>query len=127
MGRNARIVQEKRGALGAAPCYAYLVDWRSPAKNGTLGAHHGVELPFVFDTVGSFPDLAPRAAEAQALADEMSKRWASFARTGNPNAAGLAEWPAYSAPRRATMIFDSPSSLGEDPLGAEQALLAAYG
>jgi para-nitrobenzyl esterase len=126
MGRNARIVQEKRGALGAAPCYAYLVDWRSPAKQGTLGAHHGVELPFVFDTVGSFPDLAPRAADAQALADEMSKRWATFARTANPNVAGLPEWPNYSAPRRATMIFDSPSSLGEDPLGPEQALLAAY-
>ena len=127
MGRNARIVQEKRGALGAAPCYAYLVDWRSPTKNGTLGAHHGVELPLVFDTVGSFPDLASRAVAAQALADEMSKRWASFARTGNPNAAGLADWLPYSAPRRATMIFDSPSSQDEDPLGAEQALLAAYG
>jgi para-nitrobenzyl esterase len=126
MGRNARIVQEKRGALAAAPCYAYLVDWRSPAKNGTLGAHHGVELPFVFDTVGSFPDLAPRAAEAQSLADEMSRRWAGFARTGNPNVAGLPDWPAYSAPRRATMIFDSPSSLDDDPLGAEQALIAAY-
>jgi para-nitrobenzyl esterase len=127
MGRNARIVQEKRAAHATAPCYAYLVDWRSPVKNGTLGAHHGVELPMVFDTVESFPDLAPRVAEARALADEMSARWASFARTGNPNVAGLPEWPAYSAPRRATMLFDSPCALREDPLGAEQALLAAYG
>lgn len=127
MGRNARIVQEKRGVLGEAPCYGYLVDWQSPARNGTLRAHHGVELPMVFDTVASSLDLAPRAAEAQALADEMSMRWARFARNGNPNAAGLPEWPAYSAPRRATMIFDSPCSLGEDPLGAEQALIAAYG
>lgn len=127
MGRNARIVQEKRGASGGAPCYGYLVDWRSPARNGALGAHHGVELPMVFDTVASSPDLASRAAEAQALADEMSARWARFARTGDPNVAGLPEWPAYSAPRRATMIFDSPCSLGADPLGAEQALIAAYG
>ena len=81
----------------------------------------------VFDTVASSPDLASRAAEAQALADEMSARWARFARTGDPNVAGLPEWPAYSAPRRATMIFDSPCSLGADPLGAEQALIAAYG
>lgn len=126
MGRNARIVQEKRSVLGQAPCYGYLVDWRSPVNGGKLRAHHGVELPMVFDTVGAFPNLAPRGAEAQALADGMSRRWAAFARTGDPNVAGLPDWPAYSAPRRAMMIFDTPCALSDDPLGAEQALVAAY-
>lgn len=127
MGRNARIVQEKRGGQAKAACYAYLVDWQSPVNGGKLRAHHGVELPMVFDTVASFPNLAPRAAEAQALADVMSRRWAAFARTGDPNVAGLPAWPAYSAPQRATMIFDSPCALSDDPLGAEQALIAVYG
>jgi len=126
MGRNARIVLEKRGALGQAPAYGYLVDWRSPVEGGKLRSHHGVELPMVFDTISSAPGLAPRAAEAQVLADVMSRRWARFARTGNPNHQGLPEWPAYSAPARATMVFDSPCALREDPLGAEQALIAAY-
>ncbi|MEN2788551.1 carboxylesterase/lipase family protein [Sphingomonas oligophenolica] len=127
MGRNARVVQEKRAVAGTAPCYAYLVAWQSPVSGGTLRAHHGVELPMVFDTVADFPNLAPRATEAQALANVMSRRWAAFARTGNPNVAGLPEWPAYSDPRRATMIFDSPCALSDDPLGVEQALIAAYG
>jgi para-nitrobenzyl esterase len=126
MGRNARIVQEKRSALRKAPCFSYLVEWQSPANGGKLRAHHGVELPMVFDTVGAAPGLSSRAREAQALADNMSRRWAAFARTGNPNAAGLADWPAYSAPRRATMIFDSPWAVADDPVGAEQALIAAY-
>ncbi|MEO9133027.1 MAG: carboxylesterase/lipase family protein, partial [Sphingomonas sp.] len=127
MGRNARIVQEKRAGPGMAPCYGYLVNWKSPVDGGKLRAHHGVELPMVFDTVADFPNLAPRATEAQALSNVMSRRWAAFARTGNPNVAGLSEWPAYSDPRRATMIFDSPCTLRDDPLGAEQALIVGYG
>ncbi|AJP73844.1 carboxylesterase/lipase family protein [Sphingomonas hengshuiensis] len=126
MGRNARIVLEKRGAMGAALAYGYLVDWRSPVDGGRLRSHHGVELPMVFDTVAAAPGIAPRAAEAQALAAIMSRRWATFARTGNPNVAGLPDWPAYAAPARATMIFDSPCSVRDDPLGAEQALVAAH-
>ena len=127
MGRNARIVLEKRAALGRAPAYGYLVNWGSPAAGGKLRSHHGVELPMVFDTVGAVPDLTPRAAEAQLLATDMSRRWATFARTGNPNSAGLPEWPSYAAPARATMVFDSPCAVRDDPLGAEQALIATYG
>ena len=80
----------------------------------------------VFDTVADFPDLAPRAADAQALADIMRRYWASFARTGNPNTVDLPPWPEYKIPARRTMIFDTPCSVQIDPLGAEQALIAAY-
>lgn len=126
MGRNARIVCEKRAALGRASVHAYVVDWETPVQGGKLRSPHGVELPMVFNTVADFADLAPREAEAQALANDMSHRWASFARSGDPNMTGLMDWPAYALPRRETMLFDSPPSVKADPLGAEQALIAAY-
>ncbi len=126
MGRNARIVAENRAALAQAPVWSYVVNWRTPAGGGLLRSPHGVEVPMVFDTVADVPDLAPRRADAQALANIMRRYWASFARTGNPNTAGLPQWPEYAIPARSTMIFDTPCSVQKDPLGAEQALIAAY-
>lgn len=126
MGRNHRTVVDARARLGQAPAYSYVVNWRSPAQGGKLRSPHGVEVPMVFDNVAAVPDFAPRLADAQKLADDMSTRWATFARTGNPNIAGGIDWPAYDKVRHASMIFDTPSSLRNDPLGAEQALISIY-
>src|SRR4029450_3222231 len=35
-----------------AATYMYEFAWRSPQMGGRLGAAHGVEIPFVFDTLG---------------------------------------------------------------------------
>jgi hypothetical protein len=40
----------------------------------------------------------------------------SFARTGNPNHRGLADWPVFDAARRSTMVFDRESRAISDPL-----------
>ena len=127
MGRNARIVAEARASGAQAPAFAYLMAWQSPAQGGKLRSPHGMELPMVFDTVASSSlTNGPRAAEAQKLADEMSHRWALFARTGNPNGPGMRDWPAYTTARKATMVFNDASAVLDDPRGAEQALIAAY-
>jgi para-nitrobenzyl esterase len=51
----------------------------------------------------------------------MSAAWLAFARRGNPNHAGLPQWPAYSLPERATMIFDKNCRVVNDP-GREERL-----
>lgn len=37
--------------------YVYAFAWRSPQFIGTLGAYHGIENPFVFDTLGHGTEL----------------------------------------------------------------------
>ena len=51
-------VAEARDASGAALTWMYRFDYPGPEANHELGACHGVEIPFVFDTAGQ-DDLAP--------------------------------------------------------------------
>jgi para-nitrobenzyl esterase len=40
-----------------------------------------------------------------------------LARTGNPNHRGMPHWPAYAGDTRATMYFDTPCEVRNDPEG----------
>ena len=63
----------------------YELDWRSTAFGGELGACHGMELPFVFDTLASVTGAQGIAGEAppQKLADHVHGIWARFAADGS--------------------------------------------
>lgn len=73
----------------------YEFGWASPAlaAHGGLGACHAVELPFVFDTLGSGAGPKGFLGEnpPQALADRTHRIWVDFARDGT------APWAEYSA------------------------------
>ncbi|MDR0417179.1 MAG: carboxylesterase family protein, partial [Propionibacteriaceae bacterium] len=60
--------------------FVYEFAWRSPEFGGRLGACHGVELPFVFDTLGkSGLEGITGDAPPQALATEVHAAWVAFA------------------------------------------------
>jgi para-nitrobenzyl esterase len=81
----------------ATPVWQYFFTYQLAGRAG-----HGYEIAFCLDNLGaSGPPSAPR----RALADAMAGAWASFAHTGDPNHDGLAEWPPFTVPDRATMIF----------------------
>ncbi len=58
-----------------------------------LRVYHGAEIPYVFDTHDAW--LATDGADRR-LTDAVMTYWANFARSGDPNGSGLADWPAYS-------------------------------
>lgn len=101
--RQADIKVAQKGA----PVYMYLFNWESPVLGGILRSTHCMEIPFVFNNALIHASMTGGTPDAIALAEKMSDAWLAFARTGNPNAASLPSWPAYTSDKRATMIFDN--------------------
>ncbi|MER7208293.1 carboxylesterase/lipase family protein [Streptosporangium sp. NPDC000239] len=108
--------------------YVYQFDWAPPKG---VGAVHTIELPFMFGTLrfvgvqGGPEALRTDRARLTTLSAQMIDAWASFARTGDPDARRTVPrpaWPAYRVPRRATMIWDLSPRVADDPRGHERAL-----
>jgi para-nitrobenzyl esterase len=110
------LLAERKASRGRAPVWMYSFDWETPAFGGRLKSSHSVEVPFVFDTLHVIGE-GHRKAAAQALADRVSKTWATFARNGNPANNAIPTWPAYTAARRATMLLDDACRVVDDPDG----------
>jgi para-nitrobenzyl esterase len=112
--------QVRQGAL----VWMYRFDWESPIFGGVLGAAHGMDIPFVWNTLDT--EIARRltgdSPSRQPLADLMQAAWAAFIRSGNPAIASLPAWPPYDLERRATMIFSDVPHVGDDPQGQVRAL-----
>ena len=84
--------------------YLYWFTWAPPiAEAERYGAFHAAEIGYVFGNLDLF-DAVPTDAD-RALSDQMATIWATFARTGNPNAEGLPQWPAYTRENEAYMEF----------------------
>ena len=103
--------------------WRYRFDWRTPVRDGAFGAHHFVEVPFAFDQLdnpqaaGFLGDAPPRA-----LAGATHAAWVAFATGGDPNHAGLPNWPRYDPRTRPTMLFDETCRVASDPAADEVAL-----
>lgn len=123
-GAPAMKIAERRAALGKGPVYLYYFRWETPLENGRLKSPHTIEIPFVFHNVEA-SRLTAGATGAPALADKVSDAWIAFARSGDPNTAGLPRWPAFAASERATMVFDNASYVQNDPLREQRLALFA--
>lgn len=94
--------------------HVYEFGWRSPACEGQLGACHGVELPYVFDTLATATGPKGILGEAppQELADRVHRIWVDFARDGS------LPWPEYDAANRLVHRLDSGETASETPMPA---------
>jgi para-nitrobenzyl esterase len=115
---------ERKAAQGGAPVWLYELDWATPADGGKWGSPHALDLAFVFDNVAMSEAMVGTGSEPQKLADQMASAWVAFARSGNPNTAGVVRWLAFTAADRSTMVFDVTARVEKDFRAAERALLA---
>jgi para-nitrobenzyl esterase len=113
-----------KAALAGAPAYLYWFAWQTPVLNGRPRAFHCSEIAFAFANSDRCENMTGGGADARALADIVSDAWIHFARSGNPNHAGMPHWSAFSADQVATMIFDHHTQLVNNPDAAEQHSIA---
>jgi para-nitrobenzyl esterase len=77
-------------AKHGAPTYRYFFSYVPPAQRTSFGLSHGGEIGYAFGRNNSNAEDAATSQSANAY-------WSSFAKYGNPGAAGGAAWPKYDA------------------------------
>lgn len=116
---RAAVIEAEMRAVQGSPAFVYQLDWASRLPNGRTGAYHTSDIPLMLDNVAAEGSGAV-GPDAQAMADRMSEALLAFARTGDPNHAGLPRWTPYSLERRETMVMDLPPRMENDPRGDER-------
>ena len=126
-------IAEKKFAQKGAPVYMYMFTHESnmivPGTTHRLGAAHATEIWYKFDNVNEEPPknfpgppLIGDDPDRFKAAKNMSEMWATFARTGKPGAKGQPPWPAYTLPKRSTMMINTECKVEDSPFGLELAL-----
>lgn len=100
---------------------------RVPPGQEARGSTHVAELPYMLNQAAQ--NAAWTAADLR-LAERMSGYWVNFARSGNPNGAGLPEWPAFEDNRGGDVLVLDTEAAAETtqtpPAAALQLFDAAY-
>ena len=108
---------DEQAATGASPVYRYLFTHHLPAPADVGGAYHSADIEFAFDNL-EHKDLKWRNEDKQ-LAKYMADYWTNFAKTGDPNGAGLPKWPVFkNAEGNKVMVLDvEPNAVAEQNRG----------
>ena len=117
------IEADARAAAGAKATWVYQMDFQSPTQP-ERGAPHTMDIALAFGTLGAPGSFTGTGPAARKLSRQVMAAFAALARTGRPVSKGLPAWPAYTLPKRATMVFDIDSRSVDDPRKWERELFA---
>ncbi|TAM82869.1 MAG: carboxylesterase family protein [Acidobacteria bacterium] len=103
---------EMQNKTGDAPVYRYLFT-RTPPEPlsetddgiplAKLGARHSAEIEYVFGVL-RWKKIDWEPVDFK-ISDAIMTYWSNFAKTGDPNGAGLPHWPRYTPQDRQVMIL----------------------
>jgi para-nitrobenzyl esterase len=108
-----RFAEEHRGRT-----WMYEFEWRSPRYDNGLGAAHGMELPFVFDSLATAtgPEGLCGEAPPQELADRVHALWVRFATDGT------LPWLQFTRDQRHVHQLAANRTVEEPPMPAARFL-----
>jgi para-nitrobenzyl esterase len=123
-GRTGFMIAGARSVAAAiadqgVPVFAYRFSYVAESL-GERGAQHATDIPFFLDTQ-AIKYAEKTTARDNAMGKIISAYLVNFARSGNPNGAGLTEWPRYSRAKDEIVDFaeSSQAVAQKDPWGAE--------
>jgi para-nitrobenzyl esterase len=103
-------------AANGSPAYRYRFSYVPTAMREQMrtGTPHGGEIGFVFGTLTARPGstLSP---EDQAVSRMAQSYWVNFAKTGDPNGAGLPAWPRHDPSKDLMFDFHPDGTAGAIP------------
>jgi len=93
--------------LGGRGWVYYFSRQRAGPGGEKLGAYHGTEIPYVFNT---HDDWLPVETSDLVLTGAVMDYWVQFARTGDPNLPTLPQWPVYN--KNQPMVMELGDHIG---------------
>ena len=109
-----RLPARRFAAAHRGRTHLYEFAWRSPACGGELGACHGLELPFVFNTLATC--RGPAGLVGENPPEEMAQRihgiWVDAVTRGH------FAWPEYAEGTEQCLMLDSGATVRDEPMPA---------
>jgi para-nitrobenzyl esterase len=113
--RKSAIATADAKSKQPAPVYLAWFGWEPPMFSGRMRAFHCLDICFWFANTDLMVTHTGGGKRPRELSDKMSGALLNFMRTGNPNGAGLPEWPRYTTENGETMILNDQPVVKNDP------------
>ena len=96
---------------GGSHAFFYRFEYDGMKFGKTIGAYHSAELPFIWNDFDRPPATTfykgKDLVKEKELAKIMMAYWTNFAKTGNPNGAGVPEWKPFTADVQTIQILNT--------------------